>query len=228
MSEEINSMFSSIHKNYDFMNTTLSLGVDKIWRKRTAKETIIPQKNYKILDIACGTGELAIAIQKLAQENQKEIQLTGVDFNKDMLGIAKKKVQKLNLKIKFETGDALKLKFPNGSFEVVTSGFALRDFDDLGKFVKETYRVLKPKGRLVLIDMSKPDKGLMKYLFKIYFNIMLLEGRLVNKQAYSFLVSSIKKFDKNKLLKLLEKQGYKDIKITEMPFNAAFLVSANK
>jgi len=224
----MNQLFSDIYERYDSMNNVLSLGVDRIWRSRAAKECIITSKSYKILDIAAGTGEFAIAIKKECERNDKQVKLTGVDFNKDMLSVAKEKVKARNIDIKFEVGDALNLRFPDKSFEIVTSAFAMRDFDSLSKFAKEVHRVLKPGGKIVLMDMSKPDKGLMKYVFKVYFNIMLLEGMLVDKNAYWFLVDSIKKFDKKNLLKLLKKQGFKEIELVELPSHAAFYVTAKK
>lgn len=228
MSEEINQMFSDIHKNYDLMNHVLSLGVDRIWRKDTAKEAVIDMKDYRILDVAAGTGDLSIAMDKACSRAGKKVKILGVDPNKDMLGVAERKVKRLGLDINFEIGDALALKFPEGSFEVVTSSFALRDFDDLSKFIEEAHRVLKNDGKLVLTDMSKPESGIMKYLFKIYFRVMILEGMLVDKNAYSFLVSSIKSFNKDNLLELLKKNDFKDIKIRNLTSNAAFLVTARK
>jgi demethylmenaquinone methyltransferase / 2-methoxy-6-polyprenyl-1,4-benzoquinol methylase len=228
MSEEINQLFSDIHEQYDTMNHVLSLGIDKIWRKDIASEAIMDMKKYKILDIAAGTGDLSLAIYRACDKAGKDAKILGVDFNKDMLSVAKRKVKKLGLDIKFEQGDALALRFPSNSFEVVTNSFAMRDFDDLSKFVSEIHRVLKKGGKIVLSDMSKPEKGLMKYLFKIYFNIMLLEGMLVDKNAYSFLVKSIKSFDKNNLLKILKKQGFKEIKIRSLTSGSAFLITARK
>jgi len=228
MSDQINEMFSAIHKRYDLMNHMLSLGIDGIWRKRAAEESIIDKKSYRVLDVASGTGELAITIKKLCDKSGKKIELFGVDFNKDMLGIAKKKAKKLDLDIRFQIGDALALKFPNDYFEVVASSFGLRDFDSLEKFVKESHRVLKKNGKLVLLEMSKPDIGIMKYLFRIYFGVMLLEGLFVDRRAYSFLVDSIKRFDKRNLVNLLKEHGFVRVELVDLPFRAAFLATAYK
>jgi demethylmenaquinone methyltransferase / 2-methoxy-6-polyprenyl-1,4-benzoquinol methylase len=228
MSEEINSMFSDIHEKYDTMNHVLSLGIDKIWRENAAKETIIYKKSYKILDLAVGTGEFAIAIKKACDNSRKDVSILGVDFNKDMLKVAKAKVKKLHANIKLELGDVLNLKLKDNSFDVVTSAFALRDFDNLDKFIKEVRRVLKRNGKIVLMDMSSPQSGLMKYLFRLYSNIMILEGMLVDRNAYSFLVSSIEKFDTKNLLKLLKNNGFKKVTLKSLPFGAAFVVTASK
>ena len=228
MSEEIHKLFSDIHENYDSMNHILSLGVDKAWRKRIAEEAVIDKKRYRILDVAAGTGDLTIAMKRMCDSNGKEVNILGVDFNEDMLGVAKIKAKKLGMNVRFQTGDALSLKFPKDSFDIVTSSFALRDFDDLNKFIKEANRVLNDNGKIILADMAKPDSGPMKYLFKIYFNVMILEGMFVDKNAYSFLVNSIKKFDKKNLERLLKKNGFTDIKIEDLPSKVAFMATARK
>lgn len=228
MSKEINRMFSDIHQKYDLMNHLLSFGVDNLWRSRAAKEAVIKANSYEILDIAAGTGEFSIAIYKECSRSAKDVNISGIDFNKDMLKVAKRKAKKLRLDIRFDVGDALSLKFPANNFDVVTSAFALRDFDNLNKFIKEAYRVLKPGGKVILVEMSKPESGLMKHLFNIYFNVMAFEGMLVDKHAYSFLINSIKSFDKNGLLKLLKDNQFKDVKLTNLTSNAAFLVTARK
>ncbi len=228
MSEQINRMFSDIHQKYDLMNHVLSLGIDRVWRNSAAKEAVIDKESYRILDLAAGTGEFAIAIKKACDRSGKNVRIIGLDFNRDMLKVAKEKVKRRGESIRFELGDVLSLRFKNNSFDVVTSAFALRDFDDLNRFTKEVYRVLKRNGKIVLVDMSSPESGFEKYLFKLYFNVMILEGMLVDRNAYSFLVSSIKKFDKKHLLRLLKNNGFKDIKIVDLPSKAAFAVTALK
>lgn len=228
MSEEINKMFSSIHKKYDFMNHALSLGMDNVWRAKAARESIVGKKQYSVLDVAAGTGDLAIAIKRECDRNGKEVKVIGVDFNKDMLGVAREKVRAKNLPISFEIGDALKLEFPDGSFDVITSGFALRDFDDLDGFVRESFRVLNKGGKIVLMDMAKPDNGLSRYFFSFYSRIMLLEGMLADRNAYSFLVNTIKEFDKGRVAKVLEKNGFCNVKIMELPTRVAFIITAVK
>lgn len=228
MSEEMYRRFESIHKNYDTMNHVLSLGLDMGWRKRAAKETILEKKDYKILDVASGTGDLAITMFRESRKNGKNVRITGFDVNKHMLSVAKEKVKRLGLDIDFKLGPAESLKFPSKSFEIVTSSFALRDFDSLQKFVEEAHRVLKRNGKIVLMDMARPEGTLSRYFFKAYSKIMLLEGMFIDSEAYSFLVRSINEFDKKKLLKMLKDQGFVDIKLDDLPSNVAFLVTARK
>lgn len=228
MSKEINELFSNIHESYDLMNHVLSMGVDKQWRKEIANEAMLPAGHYRLLDLATGTGDLAICIHKMARKKSKNVKINGVDFNKDMLGLAKKKIAKSNLDIDFSVGDALSLKFPKNSFEVITCSFAMRDFDSLETFVNECNRVLKKGGKVILADMSKPEEGFMKNFFKFYSKIMVLEGSLVDKDAYQFLVDSINKFDKKKLERLLKKKGFKQVKFRTLQSGAAFIATAYK
>ena len=221
-------MFSEITGSYDLMNWIMSLGFDGLWRKSAGKESLIEKKIYSVMDIAAGTGDFSIAINKACIKEGKKVVITGIDFNNKMLEIARRKTKHLGVKINFETGDALALQFPDRSFDVVASAFGLRNFDSLEKFVGEANRVLKKGGKLVLLDMAAPDNGLMKYAFRFYFKIILLEGALVNRKAYSYLVSSINEFDKNRLPRLLSKSGFSEIKITELPTRVAFMVTARK
>ncbi|MGI0100300.1 MAG: ubiquinone/menaquinone biosynthesis methyltransferase [Candidatus Micrarchaeaceae archaeon] len=228
MSEKINRMFSDIHERYDFMNHLMSMGVDIEWRRRAAREAVIGKDGYGILDIASGTGDLAIAMHNECRRAKKSVRITGVDFNKDMLEVAKRKTAKLGMRIRLEVGDAQRLRFKAGSFDVLTSSFAMRDFDSLPEFIREARRVLKGDGKIILMDMSKPEGGAMKYFFKLYYNIMVLEGMLVDREAYSFLVKSIKSFDKKGLLRLLKREGFINIRLVDLPSKTAFMVTANK
>lgn len=228
MSEEINRLFSDIHEKYDFMNSALSLGVDRKWREETARKCIMTKKDYRVLDVACGTGELSIAIKSESERNGKNAEIIGIDFNKDMLRIAKEKIKRNKMDIKFQIGDALDMKFRSNSFDVVVSSFAMRDFDDLRKFVRECHRVLAKGGNVVLVDMSKPDGRVMNFLFGIYSRIMLIEGMLVDRNAYSFLVSSIKGFDKKRLVRIMEKEGFKNVTLSSLTSGIAFAATGRK
>ena len=210
------------------MNHVMSLGFDTLWRNIAARESLIDKKSYSVLDIAAGTGDLSFAIGRLSRSEGKKATITGVDFNNDMLKIAKKKAVKLGQKINFETGDALKLRFPDNRFDVVASAFGLRNFDSLNRFAEEAHRVLKRGGKLVLLDMAAPKDGVMKYAFKIYFRLILLGGMLIKRKAYTYLVSSINGFDKMQLFKTLKKNGFAEIKLVELPSRVAFMVTARK
>lgn len=232
MSNKINRMFSGIYQNYDTMNSILSLGFDRVWRKAASNEImsdIDAKRINNILDMACGTGKLSIMITTDCIRSKIPVHVTGMDFNSHMLGVARRKLKSYpNFPTIFKKGDALNTGYPSRKFDIVTTGFALRDFDDLEKFSEETYRVLKNGGKLVILEMSMPRRGIMKYLFDIYFIIMKIEGALVDKGAYKFLVESIKSFDKGNMSNVLRKAGFINIRTKNLPSGAAFLMVAHK
>ncbi|MCL5434040.1 MAG: ubiquinone/menaquinone biosynthesis methyltransferase [Candidatus Marsarchaeota archaeon] len=229
MSDKINSMFSSISSNYDKLNRIISLGLDKKWRRKSASKCLDMQGELKILDVATGTGELAIEISKLAAHNKKIVDIIGVDFNADMLAIAENKIKKLNLQnIKLINEDILSTNFDNKSFNIITSAFALRNLDNLDQFIDEINRLLKDNGKIIFLDVSKPGYIFSKLFKFYYFYIIPLLGSKYNKNAYYYLVMSLWVFDKNKFIKLLENKGFINIKLENTIFNTAFIVSAEK
>ncbi len=228
MSTYIKNLFSGIHDNYDLMNSILSLGIDRKWRKTAAKLAMPNKKSFKLLDIACGTGEFAITLYNEAIKNGKDASITGIDFNSDMLKIGIEKIKMCNLPITLISGDALNIKFDSNVFDVVTSAFAMRDFDDLNKFAREVNRVLKKGGKITLMDMALPKAGFDKYLFKIYSKIMRIEGYFVDNNAYAFLVKSIMENDSNKVANIFKKNGFTNVKITVLKTGAAFVITGNK
>jgi len=229
MSNNINQMFSSISASYDRLNSIISLGFDQVWRKLVAKECLKDKNELKILDAATGTGELAINIVKLAEKQNKKVDVIGVDFNKDMLAIANEKITKNNIKdIKLIEGDVLYTDFPNEEFDVITSAFALRNLDNLKRFMDETYRILKPEGQIVFLDVAKPGAILNKLFKFYYFKIIPMIGAKYNKNAYLYLVNSLWAFEKDKIIDLLKDLNFKDIKIKNLTLGAAFILSAKK
>ena len=219
--------FSRIHKHYDFFNHLFSLGTDIMWRREAAKESIISKGKYDVLDIATGTGDLAIAVAQLSKERGKKVVITGIDLNKDMLSHVGLKAERLGLgNIHAEYGDALRMRFSDASFDVVTSAFGLRNFDNLETFSKELRRVMRREGRFVLIDMAMPFKGAR--LMKAYFGAMRLVGSTVNRKAYRFLTDSIMHFDRYKMVSLLKKTGFKEVRLRNLSGGIAFIISGTK
>jgi demethylmenaquinone methyltransferase/2-methoxy-6-polyprenyl-1,4-benzoquinol methylase len=224
-------MFSKIAHHYDRMNRIMSFGVDTIWRKHTAKETLLVGKGtLHVLDVATGTGDLAIAVCKEAKKRGKSVHVEALDFNEDMLKIARKKLKRMCIpNIRVVSGDALRTSYKERSFDVITSGFALRNFDDLEAFISETKRLLKPGGRIVLLDVAKPETKLLKFFQLYYFKVIpALGARYYNEDAYTYLVSSIWKFDKDRLMKIVRDAGFKDPRIDNLTLGAAFVLIATK
>lgn len=228
MSQRVTKIFSEVHGHYDAVNTVCSLGTIVKWRKDGAKEAMIDKDSYKLLDIATGTGEFAIELNKEALRRGKKIDITGMDFSENMLSVAKRKAKERDLPIKFEQGDAMHLKYHNQSFDVVTSSFALRNVDDLNKFASEAKRVLKPGGRFIFMDMAKPDKAWQRAFLKFFWGVSGIIGFAEYREAFEWLMVSVDRFDKENFVKILKKNGFKNIKRRELVSGAAFMVTGHK
>ncbi len=227
MSEEARERFDRIHKHYDLFNHLFSFGLDIGWRNEAAKEAIIDKDRYSVLDIAAGTGDLSIAVLRKAAEKGKDVNLLGIDFNEAMLGHAEEKASRLNLdNATFRYGDALKTGCQPKSFDVVTSGFALRSFDDLPAFARELSRVMRPGGKFVLLDMARPDRN--QAAVKAYFRVIPLIGGIVDKKVYGWLTSSIWKFDKRKMAQILSNEGFRDVKVRDLRSGIAYIITGWK
>ncbi len=224
---QIAEMFNNIAFRYDFLNSLLSLGIHKGWRKKAI--TILKNKQPQlILDVATGTGDFAIEALKT---NAKKI--IGVDISEGMLNIGKEKIKKLHLteKIELQVADAEKLPFADNYFDAITVGFGVRNFENLEKGLKDMLRVLKPNGDLVIIEFSKP-KGIFSAFYKIYFrHITPAIGKLFSKdhRAYSYLPESVEAFpDGEKFCAILTNCGYKNVSFKMLTFGVASIYNAVK
>ncbi len=207
--EEVADMFDNISSKYDFLNHFFSFGIDKRWRRRAVK--ILREYNpQNILDIATGTGDFAIALTKL---NPKKI--TGIDISKGMLAVGIEKVKKKNLQnfISLVPGDSESLHFEDNTFDAITVGFGVRNFENLNKGLSEMLRVLKPGGVALILEFSKPKKFPVKQFFGFYSKrIMPFFGRKISKdtRAYAYLPESVKAFPEGEEMRLiLQNLGYK-------------------
>jgi len=211
---KIKKMFNDIAENYDFLNHILSFNMDKLWRKKSIDILANSVKISKpeILDIATGTGDMAIAALFL---NPNKI--IGIDISDDMLKIARKKVIDNGIdKIEFFEGDCEKLNFDNNSFDIITIAFGIRNFEDINKSFSEIYRVLKPGGHLLILEFLRSDLYLLRLLNNIYLKLIIpLVGRIISKHkdAYSYLPKSMETFLlPNQLYNLLTENGFSVIK----------------
>ncbi|GAO29562.1 bifunctional demethylmenaquinone methyltransferase/2-methoxy-6-polyprenyl-1,4-benzoquinol methylase UbiE [Geofilum rubicundum] len=193
--EQVTAMFNRIAPKYDLLNRLLSFGIDKIWRRRVVK--LISQKRSPIvLDVATGTGDLAIA---LAEIKPKPTAVYAVDISSGMLDLAGKKVLKKGLQhaIVLKEADSESLPFSNNYFDAITVAFGVRNFGDLNQGLSEMYRVLKPGGTLIVLEFSKPSAFPMKQLYSFYFSQILPRwGGWISKdkEAYSYLPASVFQF----------------------------------
>tara|TARA_R110002072_G_scaffold175538_1_gene331360 strand:- start:18419 stop:19147 length:729 start_codon:yes stop_codon:yes gene_type:complete len=226
--KQVEQMFDTISGNYDGLNRVISLGIDKKWRKRVVKQVVA--KNPKsVLDIATGTGDLAISFAKFDIPK-----IVGFDLSEGMLSIARKKVatQKIADKIEFLQGDSEEMPFENNSFDAITVAFGVRNFENLEKGLSEILRVLKPGGLFVVLETSVPTKFPFKQGYFFYSkSILPLVGKLFSKDkvAYNYLSESASVFPYGENFNnILRKIGFKEVKNKPQTFGVASIYLASK
>ena len=212
--QEVAEMFNNISARYDFLNHFLSLGIDKIWRRKAIKQLrSIPVK--KIIDIATGTGDFAIAAFKLNPE-----EVIGLDISAGMLAVGEQKMikNKVDSVIKMQLGDSENIPYDSNYFDALTVGFGVRNFENLELGLTEMLRVLKPGGKAVILEFSKPKRFPIKQIFGFYSRYFIpFFGKRISKdaQAYSYLPESVAAFPEGKDFEdILRKIGYKNIEST--------------
>lgn len=227
--EQVADMFNNIAGKYDFLNHLLSLGIDKGWRTKAIKsiEVIAPKK---ILDVATGTGDLAIA----AATKMGEAHIVGIDIAAQMLEVGKVKIadKTLSERIEMIVGDSEALPYADGHFDAVLCAYGVRNFQDLPKGLSEMSRVMRQGGRLAILEFSKPKKFPIKQLFSFYFRfIMPLFGKIVSKHntAYSYLPESVMAFPEGAdFCTILEQCGFKNVQSRPLTFGITSLYTAEK
>ena len=225
---QVTKIFDTISDVYDMVNKILFFGLHSIWRKKVVK-LLIDKKPIKILDIATGTGDLAIDLTKT---NARKI--VGADISKEMLKIARNKVNSRNLNgiIEIQLGDAEKLNFQDNYFDAITCSFGVRNFDDLSKALQEIKRTLKPNGTFVVLETSNPEKFPFKQIHRFYIkNIVPFVGRMFSKDkyAYRYLSKSLTKFPSGiHFNNILDKIGFINIDNRPQTFGATTIYVANK
>lgn len=222
-------MFNDIAGSYDFLNHLLSLGIDKYWRRVLVKH-VIKKKPYSALDIATGTGDIAISLYKA------KIATTGIDIAHQMIEIARKKCDKLKMsgtqKPTFLIASADEIPFADNNFHLVTIGFGIRNFENRNSSLKEIYRVLKEEGEIAILEFASPKNKLWRAIFNFYFHkILPLIGKLISKdmEAYSYLPESVSQFPQYKAFcKELEEVGFKNASYRSLTGGVSILYTASK
>lgn len=226
--EQIRNMFNSIAHRYDFLNHFLSLGIDRLWRKRLVK-LVKPLQPKLILDVATGTADLAIALAKLKPEK-----ITGIDISEKMLAFGQEKINKLKLveTIKLKQSDAEKIPFSDHSFDLVAVAFGVRNFETLQKGLKEIHRVLRKNGSIAVLEFSMPEHFPVRQIYKLYFRFILPRlGRWISKSsaAYTYLPDSVETFPHGKAFAgELQAAGFSQVKIVPLSFGIASIYLAQK
>lgn len=224
----VGKLFDSIAHRYDFLNHLLSLGIDKYWRKK-AIARLAGVKTDFILDIATGTGDLAIAATHLPHEK-----IIGIDISKNMLRLAEKKVKKKGLhnRIFFQEGSGEHLPFPDETFDVTMVAFGVRNFENLRGGLAEMHRVLKKNGVALILEFSKPRSFLFSRLYSFYFKriLPLVGGTISNhKEAYRYLPNTVMEFpDREDFSLLLGNSGFNKVSFQPLTFGIATFYLAEK
>jgi demethylmenaquinone methyltransferase/2-methoxy-6-polyprenyl-1,4-benzoquinol methylase len=218
----IRSMFGSIAPWYDFLNHAFSLNIDTLWRRYTVS-VALQQDDRRVLDVACGTGDLAIELRrKIASDGE----VVGVDFCRPMLERAVRKND-----LPFLQGDGLRLPFPTGSFDLVTIGFGLRNMENLDAGLREMGRVLRPGGRIAVLEFTTPVNPIIRFGYLLYFkHVLPLVGDLLSRSsAYRYLSKSVLEWPSPKeLSKRIRKAGFTSVKFSMLTFGIAVLHIAER
>ena len=220
--EEVREMFDNIAPKYDLLNHTLSVNIDRIWRRRVVNE-VRRAKPRRILDVATGTGDLAIALARRI----RDVQVMGVDLSEAMLAVARRKVEARGLdnRIVLERGDAEHLDVADASVDAATVAFGVRNFGDLAAGLRELARTIKPGGKVVILEVSRPRNRVFRALYEFYsYKILPRIGGLVSrdKRAYEYLPASVGEFPAPAVfLEMMEKAGFRNCRAKSQSFGIA-------
>ena len=226
--DQVAKMFNNISRRYDFLNQLLSLGIDKMWRKRAIR-VLEPLKPKTILDVATGTGEFALEALKLNPDK-----IYGIDIAEGMLDIGRQKIQakKASALVELLHGDSENIPFKENKFDAVTVAFGVRNFENLKRGLSEILRVLKPGGMVVILEFSKPASFPFKQIYNFYFRFILPRiGSIVShdKAAYTYLPKSVEAFpDGEDFLRILHDVGFKNTQCSSLTFGISSIYIGTK
>jgi demethylmenaquinone methyltransferase/2-methoxy-6-polyprenyl-1,4-benzoquinol methylase len=227
--EQVADMFNSIAYRYDFLNRFLSAGIDVWWRKKAIQQLqeIAPKK---VLDVATGTGDVAIMTYHMLHSEK----ITGIDISEGMLELGTKKIEKLGLgnTIELQKGDSEVIRFEDNSFDAITVAFGVRNFQNLEKGLSEMYRVLRPGGKLVVLEFSKSKNKLLSAPFNFYMNVVTPAiGKIFskNKDAYTYLNHSVQAFPEGQtFLTIMHEAGFTQTYLKKLSFGICTIYCGSK
>ena len=220
--EEVREMFDNIAPKYDLLNHTLSMSIDRVWRRRVVGE-VRRAKPGRILDVATGTGDLAIEMARRIAG----VQVLGVDLSEQMLAVARRKIEARGLdgRIVLDRGDAERLAVADASVDVATVAFGVRNFGDLGAGLRELARTIKPGGKVVILEFSRPRNRVFRALYEFYsYKILPRIGGLVSrdKRAYEYLPASVGEFPApEEFMAMMARAGFRNCRARSQSFGIA-------
>ena len=226
----IQAMFNAVAPRYDLLNRLLSIGYDRHWRKEAVRE-FESVENKKYLDVATGTADIALEI---AKRHPKPSQIVGMDFSISMLKLGHKKISTNHFGkgIKLIPGAAENIPLKDHTFDGAITAFGVRNFLDAKQGLREMYRILKPNGKIVVLEFSFPKKGLLNRLYRLYFEkILPLLGRIISghKSAYSYLPASVANFPQGEAFnEILECSGFKSVSFKPLTLGIVTLYTGIK
>jgi demethylmenaquinone methyltransferase/2-methoxy-6-polyprenyl-1,4-benzoquinol methylase len=227
--KQVAEMFDNIAPKYDFLNHFLSLNIDKIWRRKAIRK-LSPLRPKTLLDVACGTGDLAITAYRILKLEK----IIGIDISDGMLNVGRKKIEEKSLteKISLQNGDSENIEFPEHQFDAVTAAFGVRNFENLERGLCEMFRVLKPGGELVVLEFSRPQRFPIKQLYHLYFfKILPGIGKIFSRDmsAYTYLPESVYQFPYgSEFCAILKKIGFAKVEYQNLAFGIASVYHAKK
>ncbi|MBI1183929.1 bifunctional demethylmenaquinone methyltransferase/2-methoxy-6-polyprenyl-1,4-benzoquinol methylase UbiE [bacterium] len=226
--QQVEEMFDNISHKYDFLNHFLSLGIDVIWRKKSLKK-INNKAPEKILDVATGTGDFAIA----AKKKYSKAEVVGIDISNGMLEVGREKIKKKGIEqVQLVNADSAEIPYADNTFDVAIVAFGVRNFENLLAGLTEMNRVLKPNGEIVVLEFSKPKAFPFKQIYNFYFTHILPRfGKLISKDnaAYTYLPESVKAFPEGpQFLEILAQAGFSDNKAKPLTFGISSIYHGTK
>lgn len=224
--EQVERMFDNIAHSYDLLNHLLSFGIDRRWR-RAAIVSLKPFKPQRILDMATGTGDFAIQTMRLLQPQE----ILGADLSEGMLQVARSKAKDI-AGLRFEKHDCMQLNLPDNHFDAATVAYGVRNFPDLERGLSQLLRVLRPGGRLVIIELTSPPRFPMRQLFHFYSHFFMPAiGKIVSRdaKAYSYLPATMEAFPQGEVMsQILDRVGFTDVYFKRFTFGLSTLYTAAK
>lgn len=228
--EQVEEMFDNIAPTYDRLNHIMSFNIDRVWRRRVMR-IVRRSKARRIMDLATGTGDLAIAMAKRVDRTQ----ILGIDLSEEMLAVARAKVQKQGLeeRIMLEKGDAENLTMvADGSIDAVTVAFGVRNFENMERGLSEIYRTLRAEGKLVVLEFSMPKNRFVRWVYSYYAHRLLPRiGAMISKdrRAYTYLPESVEEFPApESFAEILKSVGFSSVKLRSQSCGIAYIYEATK
>ena len=227
--EGVRKLFDNIAPDYDKLNHILSLNIDKGWRKKAVRNLVDTQEPLKVLDVACGTGDFTIEI---AQKVGKGSEVIGVDISEGMMAVGREKIKKAGVSAELLVADCEDLPYADNTFDRISVGFGVRNFEHLELGLSQMYRVLAPGGKLVILELSVPSNAFIRWCYKLYFlKILPAIGGMISgdRGAYEYLPASVLRFPgPDKFIPMLKSAGFAQVEHTPLTLGICRMYVAKK